>query len=111
MYVNEIRILLKSYLPISPMPPTKLKEILDEVRNAIQITTLDYVIVIKRLHMYYNMNLVTFCINKERNLIVQFPIFLQLYIQNNIYHIKLKQCYYLLYTLIKVKILHSPNPI
>ena len=41
----------------------------------------DYVIVIKRLHLYYDMKLVIFSINEKRNLIVQFPIFMQPYIQ------------------------------
>ena len=41
----------------------------------------DYDIVIKRLHLYYNMKLVTFGIDQERNLIIQFPIFIQPYKQ------------------------------
>ena len=63
------------------MPPMKLKEILDEVKKAIQITNLDIDIVIKRLHLYYDMKLATFGINEERNLIVQFLIFMQPYIE------------------------------
>ena len=62
----------------------KLKEFLNEVKKAIQITNLDYDIVIKRLQLYYNMKLVTFGINKERNLIVQFQVFIQPYIQQQI---------------------------
>ena len=41
----------------------------------------DYDVVIKRLHLYYDMKLVTFGIDKDRNLIVQFPIFVQPYTQ------------------------------
>ena len=74
MYAKVIRILLRSYLPISLLPPSKLNEILGEVKKAIQITNLDYDIVIKILHLYYNMKLVTFGINKNRNLVVQFPV-------------------------------------
>ena len=37
--------------------------------------------VIKRLHIYYNIKLVTFGIDKDRNLIVQFPVFIQPYTQ------------------------------
>ena len=51
------------------------------VKKAFYITNPDYDIVIKRLHFYYDMYLVTFGINEERNVIVQFPIFIQLYIQ------------------------------
>ena len=48
----------------------KLKEILNEVKNIIQITNPDYDIIIKRLPLYYDMKLVIFGINEERNLIV-----------------------------------------
>ena len=44
-------------------------------------TNPDYDIVIKRLHMCYNMKLVTFGIDRHRNLIIQFPIFVQPYTQ------------------------------
>ena len=81
MYANVIRALLKGYLPISLLPSMKLQEILKEVKNAIQISNPDYDIVIKRLHLYYDMKLVTFGSNEERNLIVQFPVFIQPYIQ------------------------------
>ena len=36
---------------------------------------------IKRLHLYYDMKLVTFGIDRKRNLIIQFPIFVQPYTQ------------------------------
>ena len=79
MYVNAIRILLKGYLPISLLPPTTLKKL--EVKKPIKITNPDYDIVMKQLHSHYDMKLVTFGINEERNLKVQFPIFIQPYIQ------------------------------
>ena len=41
----------------------------------------DYDIVIKRLHLYYDMKLVTFGIGKDKNLIIQFPVFIQPYTQ------------------------------
>ena len=36
---------------------------------------------IKRLHLYYDLKLVTFRIDKKRNLVIQFPIFVQPYTQ------------------------------
>ena len=39
---------------------------------------------IKRLHLYYDMKLVTFGIDKKRNLIIQFPIFVQTYTQKSL---------------------------
>ena len=61
--------------------PIKLKEILEAVKTTIRKTNPDYDIVIKRLHLYYYMKLVTFGIDRDRNLIIQFPIFIQPYTQ------------------------------
>ena len=41
----------------------------------------NYNLVIDRLHPYYDMQLATFGIDKDRNLIIQFPIFIQPYRQ------------------------------
>ena len=59
----------------------KIKEILSEVKVAIRKTNPDYELIIDRLHLYYYMKLVTFGIDKERNLIIQFPVFIQPYTQ------------------------------
>ena len=58
-----------------------LQEILDEIKIAIQKTNLGYDIVIKRLYIYYDLKLVTCGTDKDKNLIVQFPIFIQPYTQ------------------------------
>ena len=63
MYANVVRILPEGYLPISLLPPMKLQKILNEVKKAIQISNPNYDIIIKRLHLYYDMKLVTFGIN------------------------------------------------
>ena len=68
-------------MPISLITPLKLQEIIDPVEEMLIKTNPDYNIVIKRLHLYYNMKLVTFRIDRKRNLIIQFPIFLQPYTQ------------------------------
>ena len=65
IYATAVRILTKGYLPISLITPLKLKEILNTVRMTVRKTNPDYDIVIKRLHLYYDMKLVTFCIDKE----------------------------------------------
>ena len=74
IYAKAVRILAKGYLPISLITPLKLQEILDSVKETLIKTNSDYDIVIKRLHLYYDMKLVTFGIDKKRNLIIQFPI-------------------------------------
>ena len=56
MYAKVIKVLSKGYLPISLLPPTNLQEIL-ETKIAIQISNPDYDVVIKRLHLYYNMEI------------------------------------------------------
>ena len=81
IYASAIRVLAKGYLPNTLITPVKLKEILNEVRKTLQVTNPDYDLVIDRLHLYYNMQLVTFDIDKDRNLISQFPIFTQPYTQ------------------------------
>ena len=81
LYATSIRILAKRYLPISLITPSKLKEILSKVKIAIRNTNLDYDLVIDRPHLYYDMKLVAFGIDKERNLIIQFPVFIWSYKQ------------------------------
>ena len=76
-YATVIRILTKGYLPISFITPLKLKEILNAIRNTVRTTKPDYDLAIKRLYLYYDMKLVTFGIDRDRNLIIQFPVFIQ----------------------------------
>ena len=80
-YISAIRILAKGYLPTTVITPSKLQEILKEVTESLQQTNPDYALVLDRLHLYYDMQLVTFGINREMNLVIQFPVFIQLYIQ------------------------------
>ena len=84
MYARAIRILSKGYLPISLLPPSKLNKILQEVKVALQTTNRDYDLVTKRLYLYYDMKLVMFGIDDERNLIIQFPVFVQPYTQQHL---------------------------
>ena len=58
-----------------------MKETLNEVRKTQQITNPDYDLVIDRLHLYYDMQLVTFGIARDKNLIIQFLVFIQPYTQ------------------------------
>ena len=61
--------------------PAKLHEILIEVKKTLQITNPDYDLVLDRLHFYYDMPLITFGINKDMNLIIEFPVFVKPYTQ------------------------------
>ena len=84
LYSRAIRVLSKGVLPISLLPPSKLKKILNEVRIAIAKSNKDYDLVLTRLYLYYDMKLVTFGIDNKRNLIVQFPVFIQPYTQKRL---------------------------
>ena len=80
-YSRAIRILSKGYLPISLLPPSKLAKILHEVKKVLLKTNKNYGLVIKGMYKYYDMKLVTFGIDQDRNLIIQFPVFVQPYTQ------------------------------
>ena len=84
LYSRAIRVLSKGYLPIALLPPSKLEKILNEVRVAIAKSNKDYNLVLTRLYLYYDMKLVTFGIDNKRNLIVQFPVFVQPYTQKRL---------------------------
>ena len=83
-YVSAIRILAKGYLLNTLIKPDKLQEILTEVKKSSHITNPDYAFVLDRLHLYYDMQLVTFRVDKDMNLIIQFPIFIQPYTQKSL---------------------------
>ena len=72
-YSQVIRVLSKGYLPITLFSPSKLDVILQKVREAVQIKNRDYDLVIKRLYLYYDMKLVTFGIDDQRNLNSSIP--------------------------------------
>ena len=80
-YISAIRILAKGYLPNTLITPKNLQEILTDVKRSLHITNRDYTLVLDRLHLYYDMQLVTFGVNKDMNLIIQFPVFIQPYTQ------------------------------
>ena len=76
-YVSAIRILAKGYLPNTLITSKKLQEIMSEVKKSLLITNPDYTLVLDRLHLYYDMQLVTFGIDSNMNLVIQFPVFIQ----------------------------------
>ena len=80
-YVSAIRILSKGYLPTTLIPPNKLQDILVKVKRSLHQTNPDYLLVFDRMHMYYDMPLVIFGVDRNMNLAIQFPIFIQPYIQ------------------------------
>ena len=90
LYSKVIRVLSKGYLPISLVPLSKLEKILKEVGIAIAKSNKDYDLVLTRLYLYYSMKLVTFGIDNQRNLILQFPVFVQPYTQKRLIMYQIK---------------------
>ena len=81
IYTSAIRILAKCFLPNTLVTPSKLEQILRNVKTALKATNPECDLLIDRLHLYYDMQLVTFCTDKDKNLMIQFPIFAQPYTQ------------------------------
>ena len=61
--------------------PSKLEEILSNVKTVLWTSNANFDLVICRLHLYHNMQLVIFGVDKDKNLIIQFPVFIQPYTQ------------------------------
>ena len=59
-----------------------MQGILSEVKRSLHITNPHYTLVLDRLHLYYDMQLVTFGINRDMNIVIQFLVFIQPYTQN-----------------------------
>ena len=66
---------------MSLLPPSKLAKILYEVTKVLSKTNKNYGLVLKGMYKYYDMKLVMFGIDQDRNLIIQFPVFVQPYTQ------------------------------
>ena len=54
------------------------------MQAAITKSNQDYEIVLNRLYLHYDMKLATFGIDYQKNLIIQFPVFVQLYTQTKL---------------------------
>ena len=83
-YSKAIRVLSKGYLPISLIPPSKLEQILEQVRLALAKTDKDYDLVLNRLYLHYDLKLVMFGIDYQKNIIIQFLVFVQPYTQTRL---------------------------
>ena len=81
IYVSAIRILAKGYLPNTLLTSKKSQGILSEVKKSLHITNPDYNLVLDRLHLYYDMQFVAFNIDRDMNIIIQLPVFIQPYTQ------------------------------
>ena len=79
--MQAIRVLSKGYLPILLLPPSKLTKILHVVKQVFSKTNKNYGLVLKGMYKHYDVKLVIFGIDQDRNLIIQFLVFVQPYTQ------------------------------
>ena len=105
-HVSAIRVLTKCYLPTTLITPSTLQRILAQVKKSLQHTNPDYAIVLERLHLYYDMQLVTFGIDRDMNLVIQFLVFIQPYTQKPLMLYQLEQSWSQCWTLI-LKLNHT----
>ena len=79
IYLDAILIPCTSYLSINLIPPSQLNEMLTQVKEAVLKMKPDYALVIKVLHLYYDIKLVAFGTDENPDLTVQFPGFVHPY--------------------------------
>ena len=80
IHIDAIYILSTGFLLINLIPPSQLIKIIVQVKEAVIATNPEYDVVLKRLHLYYDMKLVTFGTDDDSDLI-PFPIIVQSYSQ------------------------------
>ena len=81
-YIDTICTLSTGYLPIRLIPPSQLNEMITQGKKTVTKRSIEFGVVIKRLHLYYDIKLVTFGIGGNLDLIIQFPVFVQPYSQS-----------------------------
>ena len=57
---------------------------MEQVKLALTKTNKDYDLVLTRLYLYYDMKLVMFGIDNQKNLVIQSPVFVQPYTQTRL---------------------------
>ena len=63
------------FLPINLIPSSQLNNMIMQVKEAVIANNPEYNIVLKKLHLNYDMKLVTFGIDDDSDLIIQLPVF------------------------------------
>ena len=74
-----VETLSKGYLPMELFPVSQLTNMTKTAINMVRKSHPDYVLAITKITYYYDMKLSTFAVDKEGDLIVVFPTFIQSY--------------------------------
>ena len=78
--VHSISVLGEGKLPSSLFPPSLLKDITSQALSVVKRDNPEYQLAIEDLTRYYDMDLVTFCLDTlDNSLVVTFPIFIEDY--------------------------------
>ena len=85
MYANSLKRLF-AYFPVTT---NQIRKDFEWSEKGISENK-DYDLVLRCLYLYYNMKLVTFGIDEERNLIIQFPVFVQPYTKRRLVMYQIK---------------------
>ena len=72
--LKGIATLSKGYLPPELFPPSRIAQMVDSVQEVLQKDFPEYTLAIKDLRDYYDMKLVTFAVDSDRNLVITFPV-------------------------------------
>ena len=75
--IDAIKILSEGKLPIHLVPPDMLQSFVQEVADHLEANHPQYTLAMPHLSYYYDMKLVTFGVDKDKSLIVTFPILIK----------------------------------
>ena len=78
-FLVAVETLSKGYIPMELFPVSQLTNMTKAAINMVRKTHPDYVLAISKITHYYDMKLVTFAVDKEGDLVVVFPTFVQSY--------------------------------
>ena len=78
-FLVAVETLSMGYLPMELFPVSQLTNMTKTAINMVRKSHPDYVLAITKITHYYDMKLVTFAVDKEGDLIVVFPTFVQSY--------------------------------
>ena len=78
-FLVAVETLSKGYLPMELFPVSQLTNMTKTAINMVRMSHPDYVLAITKITHYYDVKLVTFAVDKEGDLVMVFPTFVQSY--------------------------------
>ena len=78
-FLKAIETLTRCYLPMELFPLSRLHNVTQAALKLVQKENPDYVLAIRNLSDYYDKKLVTFAVDRDGDLVIVFPAFVQLF--------------------------------